>query len=125
MSITLRIALFLVSLLTCGWVLWHIRKSRVKIEDSVFWLLFSAFLLIISIFPQIVSWGAKITGVMSPSNFIFLAVIFILIVKVFRMSIRISQLESKLQRLAQAIAIREKDGEDDLAETQMQEPVGK
>lgn len=91
----------------------------------MFWILFSAFLLIISIFPQIVSWGAKITGVMSPSNFIFLAVIFILIVKVFRMSIRISQLESKLQRLVQTIALREKDGEDDLTETQMQEPVGK
>lgn len=123
MSMTLRVALILVSFLTCGWVLQNIRKSKVKIEDSVFWLLFSAFLLVISIFPQLVSWGAQITGVMSPSNFIFLAVIFILIVKVFRMSVRISQLENKIQSLVQTIAIREKDGASDPEKTQ--EPMEK
>lgn len=123
MSTTLRIALVLVSFLTCGWVLQNIRKSRVKIEDSVFWLLFSAFLLVISIFPQLVVWGAQITGVISPSNLVFLAVIFILIVKVFRMSVRISQLESKIQSLVQTIALREKNSAEDLERTQ--EPVGK
>jgi len=121
MSTTLRIALILVSFFTCGWVLHNIRKSRFKIEDSVFWLLFSAFLLVISIFPQIVCWAARISGVMSASNLVFLAVIFILIVKLFQMSVRISQLESKLQSLAQTIALREKDSEPEKA----QEPVRK
>ncbi len=123
MSTTLRIALILVSFLTCAWVLQNIRKSRVKIEDSVFWLLFSAFLLVISIFPQLMVWLARITGVISTSNLVFLAVIFILIVKVFRMSIRISQLESKLQSLAQTIALREKDSEPNPEKAR--EPVGK
>jgi len=107
MRTTFRIALILVSFLTCGWVLQDICKSRVKIENSVFWLLFSAFLLVISFFLQLVSWAAQITGVISASNLVFLVIVFILIVKLFR----ISKLESKLRSLVQAIAIREKDSE--------------
>ncbi len=49
-------------------------------------------------------------------NFIFLFVIFLLILKMFRMSVRISQLETKIKDLAQKMAIdenlrRENDGE--------------
>lgn len=112
MSITLRIALIVVSVCTCSWVLRSIRKAQIKITDSVFWILFSFVLLMISLFPQIVSFFSDLTGVQSPSNFIFLVIIFVLIVKIFRMSLRISQLESKLQTLAQHMAIRQKENEE-------------
>ena len=105
MSATLRIILILGSIATCIWVLVRIRKAQVKIEDSVFWFLFSAILVLIGVFPGIVSWGADIIGVLAPVNFIFLVVIFVLIVKLFRLSIRISQLDSKVQTLTQKYAL--------------------
>ena len=105
MSIVLRIILIIVSILNCGWILKRIQKSQVKIEDSIFWILFSGCLIFISIFPGIVEYGAKLTGIASPVNFVYLAIIFILILKIFRLSIRISQLESKLQTLAQKYAL--------------------
>lgn len=105
MSVTLRIVLLVVSFLTCLWVIQRIRKSQVKIEDSVFWILFSVLLVGMSICPGLVTWGARIVGVQSASNFVFLAIIFVLLLKVFRMSIRISQLESKLQTFAQTYTI--------------------
>ena len=105
MSIVLRIILIIVSILNCGWILKRIQKSQVKIEDSILWILFSGFLIFISIFPGIVEYGAKLTGIASPVNFVYLAIIFILILKIFRLSIRISQLESKLQTLAQKYAL--------------------
>lgn len=105
MTITLRIVLLLASVLNCVWIIQRIRKAQAKIEDSVFWILFSGLLVCMSIFPQIITWGAAITGVYSPVNFVFLAIIFVLIVKLFRMSIRISQLESKLQTFVQTYAI--------------------
>ncbi|MBQ1190231.1 MAG: DUF2304 domain-containing protein [Lachnospiraceae bacterium] len=43
----------------------------------------------------------------SPSNFIFLFIIFVLIVRMFQMSMKISQLESKLKDLVARIAIDE------------------
>lgn len=108
MSTTLRVFLILFSFLTCHWVLRNIRRSKFKIEDSVFWIVASGFLVIISIFPQSMEWLADLLGVISPSNLVFLAVIFILILKIFQLSLRLSQLESKLQILVQTYAIEHK-----------------
>lgn len=105
MSLNLRFVLVAVSIATCIWILLCIRKSQMKIEDSVFWILLSFLLIGISIFPQIVEWGSKITGLRSPVNFVFLAMIFVLIVKLFRMSIKVSHIENKLQIFAQTYAL--------------------
>lgn len=105
MTITLRILLIFSSALNCLWIIRRIRKSQAKIEDSVFWVLFSGLLVCISIFPQIIKWGASVTGVQTPVNFVFLVIIFVLILKIFRLSIKVSQLESKLQTFVQTYAI--------------------
>jgi len=105
MTITLRIVLLISSLLNCAWIIRCIRKAQAKIEDSVFWVLFSGLLVCMSIFPQMLEWGASITGVQSTVNFVFLVIIFMLIVKVFLLSIRLSQIECKLQTFAQTYAI--------------------
>lgn len=105
MSVTLRIVLIVVSVLNCAWTLWQIRAARVKIEDTVFWILFSAFLIVLSLFPGLTQWGAEQLGFQSPVNFIFLLIIFILLIKVFRMTIKISRLDSKIADFVQSYAI--------------------
>ena len=77
MSIMLRTALIVISLLTLWYTARKIRKSQLQIEDSIFWMAFPAALVILSVFPGIATWAAKMLGVQSPVNFIFLAVIFI------------------------------------------------
>ena len=89
-----------------------IRKAKVRIEDAVFWICFSAVLVLISILPQLIDWGARITGIQSAQNFLFLVVLFILIVKLFRMTLRLSQVDSRLQHLVQTIAIEEREKEE-------------
>lgn len=105
MSVMLRVMLIGISVMTCAWILRRISKAQVRIEDSVFWLLFSAVLVLMGVFPQIVIIGAEILGVQSAVNFVFLGILFILIIKMFRMSVRISQLESKVQASAQGYAL--------------------
>lgn len=111
MSITLRILLLAVSLICSGSMLSSIRRSRLKIEDSVFWFLFSLVLVVLSIFPGIVIRCAELAGVESPANFVFLIIIFVLLVRLFRMTVRISTLENKLQTLAQSVALKEHEKE--------------
>ena len=67
MTITLRIVLLLASVLNCVWIILRIRKAQAKIEDAVFWILFSGLLVCMSIFPQIIEWGAAVTG---PCSFV-------------------------------------------------------
>lgn len=105
MTVTLRIILLVASILNCVWIIQRVRKSQAKIEDSVFWVLFSGLLVCMSIFPQVIEWGAAVTGVQSTVNFVFLTIIFVLIVKLFRLSIKMSQIESKLQTFAQTYSI--------------------
>ena len=69
----------------------------------------SAALLILAIFPGIAYWAANLLGFMSPINFVYIVIIFLLLVKQFFMSIRLSQLDSKVRILTEQVALdREK-----------------
>lgn len=107
MTPTLRVVLIVVSILTTFMIMRKIRQSKLQIEDSIFWLGFSSILIVFSIFPKLPDLLAELAGTYTTANFIYLAVIFLLIVKMFHMSIKQSQLETKIKDLAQKIAIDE------------------
>ncbi|MEG0770496.1 MAG: DUF2304 domain-containing protein [Clostridia bacterium] len=109
MTILLRIILILVSLFTVFYMLRRIRKSQMNIEDTVFWMVFAFGLLLFSIFPSLADVLAKLLGVGSTVNFLFLSIIFLLLIKQFLMTIKISNLETKLKTLVQKIAIQNND----------------
>ncbi len=111
MSIVLRISLIAASVLTTLYVMRKIRNSKAQIEDSIFWILLSVMLIIISVFPIIPEAVTRMLGIMAPVNFLFLFMIFILLAKVFSMSLKISALETRLKNLTQEIAIRNKEEE--------------
>lgn len=104
MSDALCAVLTIGSVLFGIYVLRKIRYSKYKIEDSIFWICFSFVLIVVSIFPGILTFGAKKLGVISPVNFVFLIIIFLLLLKIFLISRKVSELEDKLKRLVQKIA---------------------
>ena len=106
MTPTLRVVLIVVSILTTFMIMRKIRQSKLQIEDSIFWLGFSSILIVFSIFPGLPDLLAELAGTYTTANFIYLAV-FLLIVKMFHMSIKQSQLETKIKDLAQKIALDE------------------
>lgn len=106
-QLVLRCLLVLGSLVTAAFILRRVRKAQVQIEDTIFWLGFSALLLLLSIFPQAAFWLSRALGFQSPINLVYLLIIFVLLVKQFFMTIRISQMDSKLRSLAQKVALNE------------------
>ncbi|MDO4266840.1 MAG: DUF2304 domain-containing protein [Eubacteriales bacterium] len=113
MTITLRIALILVSAATFYLMMRKIRQSRLQIESSIFWIVLAGVLLIYSLFPPVADFCARLLGIYATTNFLFLFAIFVLIVKVFYMTIHISQLETKIKELVQQMALEEKRHEED------------
>ena len=107
MSVALRILLIVVSVMNTLNILKRIRKSKLQIEYSIFWLLFSMVLIVISVFPQIVIKLAQLIGFQSPANMVFLLVIFALMFKSFQSTLEISQLQYKIEELTQKIALEE------------------
>ncbi len=105
MTLYIRLMLIVGSLITSGFMLYKIRKSKVQIEDSIFWLLFSAIMLLLSLFPQIAFYFSSMLGFEAPINFIYLVIIFIIIVHQFWLTIRISQTNNRLKEVIQRKAI--------------------
>ncbi|MBQ6857053.1 MAG: DUF2304 domain-containing protein [Lachnospiraceae bacterium] len=107
MTTMLRIVLVIVSVLTTWMIMRKIRTSQMRIEDSIFWIGFLFMLILFSVCPQIVYWMSDLSGTQTPVNFIFTFIIFVLIVRRFRMTVKISQLETRLRDLVEKIAIDE------------------
>lgn len=105
MTIALRVALILVSFVTLVFIARKIRSSKVKLEDSMFWICFAALIFIFSLFPQIFYMLSDLVGTYSPSNFVFLFFIFVLLIQSFQLSMRVSQADTKIKELTQQLAI--------------------
>lgn len=112
MTMTLRIALILVSLGTLFLMMRKIRQSKVQIESVIFWIVLAIVLVVFSIFPSVADFLAHLLGIYSTANFLFLFVIFVLIMKEFYMTLHVSQLETKIKELVQQQALEEKKAEE-------------
>ena len=108
MGVTLRIVLIISSILMFFYVKKKIRDEQVKLNDGRFWIFLSIFFMLISIFPQIIYWIGSLVGIISPINLVFLIVIFLLLIKLFLASIKLSRAETRIDELAQEIAIANK-----------------
>lgn len=105
MSTTLRVILIVISALVAIYTIKRIRKSQLNIDDSVFWIGFSALLLVMSIFPQIATFFTHLIGIESTVNFVFLLVISLVCIKLFKLAIDLSITKHRLNHLIQRIAI--------------------
>ena len=108
MTTTLREVLILASLGTFALMMHKIRRSKVQIESSIFWIVLALVLVVYSVFPPVADFCARLLGIYATTNFLFVLAIFVLIVKVFYMTIHISQLETRVKELVQQMALEEK-----------------
>lgn len=105
MTLTLRVVLVLVSLMTLLFVMRKVRSSKIRLEDSMAWLLFSGVLFVLSVFPGIFDFLAELAGVYSTVNFVFLFFIFVLLILCFSLNMKVSQMDTKIKELTQLLAI--------------------
>ncbi len=111
MSITLRVICVVCSAVTFLGMAQQIKKSKIKIEDSIFWVLLSGLLLLIALLPGIASFFSHLFGFMATSNFVFCGLIAILLVKEFHNTMQISMLKHKVTELAQEDALERKEND--------------
>ena len=103
-----RVILVAASVGTLAIVLGRIRKAKLNIEDSIFWILMVFMFVVFAVFPVVPDTMARLLGIYSTANFLFLFMIFILLMRLFTMSMRVSTLEDKVKQLVQELALRDK-----------------
>lgn len=107
MPLSQRIFLILGSVATLLYFISKIRKSKIKINHSIFWMVFGMVLLALALVPDGIFWVSDLLGFQSPSNLIYLIVIFLLVVKLFTTTMRLSKLSEQVAALAQELALRQ------------------
>ena len=105
MSGTLRIWLVIGALVLFAIVCLAIRRERIRVSDSAFWVVFSLVILFFALFPQVAYWLSDLVGVQSPSNLVFAVMVAILILIDMASSAKISRLTAKLEELSGRIAL--------------------
>lgn len=107
MTLTLRIILIIASSLSCLMCIKNIKKAKLKIENSIIWMLGSILLIIMSIFSGLVEWIAMKLGFLAPVNFVFVVIISFLLIEVYSNNIKITELNEKIKNIAHHMAIKE------------------
>lgn len=106
MPFTQRVLLILGALLTFLYFISGIRRNRMKINHSIFWIVFGLVLLVLAFVPGALFGLSRLLKFQSPSNLVYLIVIFLLMLKLFTTTLRLSRLSEQVTALTQAMAIR-------------------
>lgn len=107
MTITLRIILIIGSLIAFFLCVKRIKQAKLKVSNSVMWMVGCLILILMSIFSNVVEWISVKLGFIAPVNFVFLTMIGFLLIQMFIYNIRISELNEKIKDLNHYIALKE------------------
>ena len=113
MTLVLRILLLIGALFAMGIVINSVRKSKIRISDSVYWVVSAVILVLFALIPQLAYFFSGLFGFMSPANFVLLLVIVMILIRLFHQSCAISKLTYKVEQLSSELALRDKDARDE------------
>lgn len=106
LTLSLRIVLFVCAALVLVFIIRRIKKSKIDVMDSIFWLFFSLSFVVLALFPQIASFFAGLLGFQASTNFVFVYVIAVLVMRDFSNTTKIAMLRKKIEGLIQEVALR-------------------
>lgn len=113
MTLVLRILLLIGALFAMGIVINSVRKSKIRISDSVYWVVSAGILVLFALIPQLAYFFSSLFGFMSPANFVLMLVIVMILIRLFHQSCAISKLTYKVEQLSSELALRDKDTRDE------------
>ena len=113
MTLVLRILLLIGALFAMGIVINSVRKSKIRISDSVYWVVSAGILVLFALIPQLAYFFSGLFGFMSPANFVLMLVIVMILIRIFHQSCAISKLTFKVEQLSSELALRDKDARDE------------
>lgn len=105
MTVTLRIILIISSALSFVLCIKKIKQAKLKVENSIVWMLGSMLLILMSIFSDKVEWISEKLGFMAPVNFVFLIIIAFLLIEVYLSNLKLTELNEKIKNLNHYIAL--------------------
>jgi hypothetical protein len=116
MGLDLQIVMFSLAIITLIYVILNIRNSSMDIHYSISWLVFAICIVIMSIFPGVISFVSRILHISTPVFTLFLIMISFLYALTFYLYMKISVLRKEVNNLTYEAARLDKELKDKLHE---------
>lgn len=107
MSITIYILGILAAVLTLAVVVEMLRQRRMRERHAIWWLVAGGLALLIGVFPELLTWAAKVIGVDAPTNLVFFVSIAVLFLVCIQHSSELTTLEDKTRTLSEVCVLQE------------------
>lgn len=88
-------------------VLVQVRNQKMKEKYAALWLIVSAIIVVLTVFPKLLDWLADLVGIETPVNLLFLLAIIMLIGVTLHLTQALSRLTEDTRILAEAAAIKD------------------
>ena len=108
MALTLKIALIAITVIYILLILRSIRRKKMNVSFSIFWIITGIVLIIFAIVPNLVETISKVLGFEAPSNMLFVVTIFMAFYLIFNLTTIVSQENKKNILLIQEVSLLKK-----------------
>lgn len=100
-----NIYFIIISILILIYIVNSVKKSKLSIKESFWWVFGTIIVLLLSIFPHSIDFIAVRLNISYPPSLFFVFCILFLTYMIYRNSKRIAEQQTKLVELAQQVAI--------------------
>lgn len=108
MQISLNLVLIVITLIYIFLILKSIKKKKLQMSFSVFWLITGILLIIALLIPNLVENISKALGFEVPANMVFCLTIFVSFYLIFNLTVALSKENKKNTLLVQEISMLKK-----------------
>lgn len=109
MSFKLQVIIFLVLVLSSVILIALIRKNKLDLKYAISWLFMGCGIFILTLFPSLMVFLANQLGIASATNMLFFLGFGFSLVVIFSLTMAISRLSSKIEKLTQELALYKKE----------------
>ena len=109
MSMRLQLGIVFIMLVVVGIIVHFLRKRSIDFRYALAWIFVDICIIILALFPQVMTWLSGVLGVASPVNMVLFVGLCLALVVVFSLSMSMSRLSDRVRKLSQEIAIIRKD----------------
>ena len=88
-----------------AWVVFLVRSQRLSLRDSLLWIVSTAGVFVLTLFPRLLQRMAQALSIEVPSNALFALAILYLTLNVLSLTIALSNSASRARRLMQEAAL--------------------
>lgn len=122
MTVKLQIVAGIILILGLLWIVNMIRKRKLELKYALAWMVVIILMLLVDIFPPILSLISFLFGIATPVNTLFILGFIFALALLFILTVTVSRLSDRVRQLSQAVALNEKNIEElQLKELQLKE----